>query len=161
MQFKRVVHALSSRPILWITIALVVASLLSLAFMEGILHPGCRPVRGRLVDGSRFIGPISGEYVISSVEVFGECPFGEPFGPQAWCTGAYSTVIGVNGSIDFIEYGVVDFSEQVGTNGAVLMMVNGGTGQWEGASGHVVLSGYFHTDTNASNWRYQGDICTP
>ena len=149
-------RSISIRPSLWIPVALAAMSLLTLAFVAAAGQGGCPHVQGRLVDGTRFVGTIQGEYNILDVSVLGECPY-----PDVSCTIAHSTVTGNRGSISFVEYGVVDFGEQVGTNGAVLMMVQGGTGSWQGASGHVVLSGYYHADTSESNWDYQGEVCTP
>jgi hypothetical protein len=152
-------RAISSRPTLWIPVVLAAVSLLSLAFVAAADQGRCRHVQGRLVDGSRFIGTISGDYTIADIPYAGDCP-DEPAG-DVTCTVAFSTVSGSRGAIDLVEYGTLDFEEQEGTNGAVLMLVLGGTGQWEAASGHVVLSGYFHTDGSESNWRYQGEVCTP
>lgn len=159
MKLSSLLRAIPGRPALWLPVVLAAMSLLSLAFVIGIQRGGCQHVQGRLVDGARFVGTIQGDYVISEVWVSDsddECPY-----PGAWCTIAYSTVTGERGSINFAEYGVLDFAEQVGTNGAALMMVQGGSGRWEQATGHVVLSGYFHTDASESNWDYQGEVCTP
>lgn len=148
-----------TRPSLLTLLALGALSLVGIAFVASAATGGCRHVRGRLVDGSRFIGGISGDYSISEIVYDGDCPF-EPFG-DVNCTVAFSTVAGNRGSIDFVEYGTLDFAEQQGTNGAVLLIPTGGTGKWEGASGHLVLSGYFHLEGWESNWDYQGEICTP
>jgi len=150
------VRAISDRPVLWVPVALAAVSLLSLAFVVAAQQGGCQHVQGRLVDGARFVGTIAGDYDVWGPGIVEPCPY-----PDVSCTTVYSTVTGNRGSINFAEYGVVDFGEQVGTNGAVLMMVQGGTGRWEGATGHVVLSGYFHTVGSVSNWDYQGEVCTP
>ena len=60
-----------------------------------------------------------------------------------------------------MEYAAVDFDEQLGPNGGVLVTITGGTGKWENASGHLALSGYFHTDQGTGEWDYQGEVCTP
>jgi hypothetical protein len=159
MKPRSLARAISPRASLLIPIVLAAASLLSLAFIITAAKGGCRHVEGKLVDGARFIGGISGTYTITEFAYDGDCPY-EPAG-DVNCTVVFSTVSGNRGSIDFVEYGTLDFAEQQGTNGAVLLMPVGGTGQWEGASGHIVLSGYFHLDGFESNWDYRGEICTP
>ena len=64
------------------------------------------------------------------------------------------------GTLYFQEYAALDFSEQQGTNGAVLVHVIGGTGAWDGATGYITLSGYFHTESTGQ-WDYQGEVCLP
>jgi hypothetical protein len=156
MKPPNLIRAISSRPSLWAPIALAAISLLTVAFAVVAQEGGCQHVQGRLVDGARFVGTIEGDYDVWGPGIVEPCPY-----PDVSCTIAYSTVTGNRSSVTFTEYGVLDFAEQVATNGAVLMMVQGGTGRWDGATGHVVLSGYFHTDTFESNWDYQGEVCTP
>jgi len=72
-----------------------------------------------------------------------------------------SLVEGKRGTITFKEYAALDSAEQERTNGAVLLVITGGTGQWESASGHIALSGYFHTIPSNGQWDYQGEICLP
>ena len=72
-----------------------------------------------------------------------------------------SLVEGQRGTLTFREYAALDMTEQGGPNGAVLLVITGGTGQWEGASGHIALSGYFHTDYFEGRWDYQGEVCLP
>jgi hypothetical protein len=101
------------------------------------------------------IGTISGDYLIPEfVGGFND------FYPVLYLTGR-SYVEGPRGTMQFTEYAALDVSEQVGTNGAVLMKILGGTGQWEGASGHLVLFGYFHTATDQGEWQYEGEVCFP
>jgi hypothetical protein len=102
------------------------------------------------------IGTVTGDYWIES---FGGAhnPEGEPV-TFVWIS---SRVDGSHGTLYFKEYGALDFAEQEGTNGAVLLLVTGGTGRWENASGHMTLSGFFHTDASTGEWDYQGEICVP
>jgi hypothetical protein len=89
---------------------------------------------------------------------------------QSWETGTEvifnsgnSYVEGRKGTIYFQEFAALDFTENEGTNGAVLLVVRGGTGRWEDATGHITLSGYFHVDPppGEGEWKYQGEVCVP
>jgi hypothetical protein len=72
-----------------------------------------------------------------------------------------SIVEGKKGTIAFQEYAALDYAELESFNGAVLLVVTGGTGRWDGASGHIALSGFFHPESFEGEWDYQGEICVP
>jgi hypothetical protein len=135
----------------------LLASFLTLAFTTANHIPGCNHVQGRIVDPGRMIGTISGRYVY----VGDNYQEWDPDDTEVVFNSGNSFVEGSKGTITFQEYAALDFSEYVGTNGAVLMVVTGGTGRWEGATGHIILSGYFHLDTFQGEWKYQGEVCVP
>lgn len=139
-------------------ILIIVISLLAIGFTQYSSVPGCEHVAGRLYnqDPARMIGGISGKYYI---DFPGFCETDMVDSVSRNCN--TSRVEGKNGTIYFKEYSVLDFTETLGTNGAVLMVIQGGTGAWEGASGHIVLSGYFHLSDYLGEWQYQGEVCTP
>ena len=83
----------------------------------------------------------------------------DPDGSDVIFNSGSSVVEGKHGSINFQEYAALDLASQQGTNGAVLLVVTGGTGRWEGASGHLALSGYFHGDPFGGQWEYEGEVC--
>jgi hypothetical protein len=101
------------------------------------------------------IGTIKGDYHLTG-SIVGDYKY-----DPVWYLTTPSTVEGSRGTINFEEYAALDSAEQVGTNGAVLMKIVGGTGKWQGASGHLVLFGYFHTDTESGEWQYEGEVCVP
>jgi hypothetical protein len=130
----------------------------------------CTHAQGRLFNAAeegspgRVIGTISGDYWIDFSDPGNSGTTNAPFSPDGtdvFLTWAPSYVEGPRGTIFLMEYGALDFAEQAGPNGGVLVIVTGGTGQWEGASGHLALSGYFHTDEGTGVWDYQGEVCRP
>jgi hypothetical protein len=105
------------------------------------------------------IGTIAGDYVY---EVYSgdyrldEFPAGVMFN---WGS---SRIEGQRGTIYFDEFTAIDNDEQQGPNGAVLLYVSGGTGQWENATGHIALSGFWHMGPPwDGKWDYQGEVCIP
>lgn len=154
--------SLRTLSVLAISLLAVAASAAVLGFNSWKSEGGCSHAQGRLYNAilgeehGRMMGTITGDYWITSFDGRFD-PDGTPvvFG---WAT---SHVDGDRGTINFNEYSAIDFNEQVGTNGAVLLLITGGTGQWENASGHIVLSGYFHTDESTGVWDYQGEVCVP
>jgi hypothetical protein len=136
----------------------------ALAFSPRNTSPGCTHVQGRLfnavagADPGKMIGTITGDYFIDTEFPF---PSYDPDDTAVLFMWVASHVEGPRGTIFFREYAALDLDEQVGTNGAVLLLVTGGTGQWEDASGHITLSGFFHTDESTGEWDYQGEVCRP
>ena len=151
------------RAVLGIVLVIILTSLMGIASPASGALSGCFHAQGRLVnqDGSqegspgRMIGTISGDYHLTGF--LGGC---FDFDPVLYLT-SQSTVEGPTGTMWFEEYAALDVAEQEGTNGAVLMKIVGGTGRWEGASGHLVLFGYFHTDAQSGQWQYEGEVCVP
>lgn len=147
---------------LWGAALLIILSIATLSFTAYAQSPRCSHAQGRLFNAvaegepGRMIGTISGDYRIESFNGT-SVPDDSPV-TFIW---ASSHVDGTRGTINFREYAAIDFTEQNGPNGAVLLLVTGGTGQWENASGHIALSGYFHTDESTGRWDYQGEVCVP
>ena len=143
-------------------VSTVLLSALGFASVEA--QGGCTHAQGRLfnavggVGPGRMIGTIAGDYFIDTEFPF---PSYSPDDTDVLFSWIASHVDGDRGSIFFTEYSALDFSEQAGPNGAVLLLVTGGTGRWEGARGHIALSGFFHTDEQAGEWDYQGQVCVP
>lgn len=137
---------------------LIVLSVATLAFTASAQGPSCTHAQGRLFNTvpGRMIGTISGVYTIDSFDASYSADGGPVFFQIAT-----SHVEGQNGTINFKEYSAIDFSEEQGLNGAVLLVVTGGTGKWENASGHIALSGFFHLSESTGEWDYQGDVCVP
>lgn len=159
------ISSLSRGSLIWIPLMLAASSLLTLGAIQAIVPPGCQHVAGKLYNSpggelpGRMIGGISGDYWFTQGGEF--ClMFPADDDPISFACNK-STVIGARGELYLKEYSAIDFSENVGTNGAVLIMVQGGTGVWENASGHIVLSGYFHVPQFQGEWSYQGEICRP
>jgi hypothetical protein len=114
--------------------------------MSQEIDPDCAHAQGRLYNATkpggpgRLIGTINGthwyeittyqEWDIDEADVIFN--WGSPF------------VDGKRGTISFKEYAALDTAEQGGSNGAVLLVITGGTGHWQDASGHIALSGHFH-----------------
>ena len=149
--------------VLFVSLLLIAAASATLAFNSSSHAPGCIHAQGRLFNATepggtgRMIGTISGAYLYDGLTY------------QEWDLDASdvifnsgsSVVEGKHGSINFQEYAALDLASQHGTNGAVLLVVTGGTGRWEGASGHLALSGYFYGDPFGGQWEYEGDVCLP
>ena len=119
-------------------------------------------VSGRLVvhgEGDVTVGQMTG-----SIEGDYEFVLGPGFdagipGLSIWFGTGTSVVVTEEGSLSFAEAGPIDLAEQVYSNAAVLMTITGGTGIWQGASGHLILSGYWHTDSESGEFDYQGEVC--
>jgi len=141
---------------------LIFSTSATIAFAASNGNDGCTHAEGHLVNiprqggTGRMTGTITGDYQIDSFD--GQ--FDPDSGPVtfSWLT---SHVDSERGSINFSEYAALDFNEQQGQNGAVLLLVTGGTGDWANASGHITLSGFFHTSIPDGEWDYEGDICMP
>jgi len=144
------------------SVLVAAASLATLAFSSSKAHSGCSHAQGRLFNAvagegpGRMIGTIAGDYWIDSFDGILN-PEGTPV-TFLWNT---SHVEGKRGTLNFSEFAAVDFTEQQGPNGAVLLLATGGTGKWENASGHITLSGFFHTDESTGEWDYEGEVCVP
>ena len=149
-----------------VSVLLAIMSITILGFTAQNTPPGCREVRGSLFNAiageelGRMIGTISGDYWIN-LQWDSYDP--EPLDPDTsvMFTWTNSYVEGKKGRIEFKEYAAIDLEEQYGTNGAVLLVVTGGTGIWENASGYITLSGYYHTNEQTGVWDYQGEVCNP
>jgi hypothetical protein len=82
-------------------------------------------------------------------------------GVWIWYQSGTSVVVTQGGSLSFAEAGAMDFSpEQMCLNSGGMMKITGGTGNWEGASGHLILSGHFNADPFTGDFDYQGEVCT-
>jgi hypothetical protein len=132
---------------------------------EALSAPRCRPVGGRLLDehveGSvsvgRMTGSLRGDYTYSFIESH---PADATLTQLLFLTGT-SVVETRRGTLSFFESATQDTAEFGGVNATVLMTVTDGTGAWAGASGHIVLTGFFNSETLTGNWTYRGEICTP
>jgi hypothetical protein len=145
---------------------LIAAAMMMIYFSNADASPVCKKVKGRLVDETAigggtsvgtFLGTINGDYQVSLLS--GGAVPGAPSGVE-WATGT-SQVTTSSGVLNFFEAANIDTSEQDYLNAAVLMTVTGGTGSYAGATGHLALSGYFHSSTGTGDWDYQGVICVP
>jgi hypothetical protein len=125
----------------------------------------CKPVHGKLLDEriengiavAKMIGRITGDYTYTLGTM---TPAAAGYPNLIYVTGT-SEVETKNGTLSFVETSTQDTAELGDLNGTVLMTITGGTGQWQGASGHIVLVGFFHQDTLTGEWKYQGEVCTP
>ncbi len=159
--------ALRTRKSIAICAAILLAALsvASLAFTTANVPSSCRHVQGRLANGvpGRMMGTINEAYMYApggwgTVEGY-EPKEGD--GLVAISRGP-SQVETDGGTLYLLEYSVLDWAEQAGTNGAVLTIVVGGTGEWENATGHITYSGYFHSAGGGTGlWDYQGEVCLP
>ena len=146
-----------------VPLLLISAALATLAFTVTGNRPGCTHAQGRLFNATelggpgRMIGTISGTYWYD-ITTYEEWDIDDT---DVIFNSGSSLVEGKRGTITFKEYAALDTAEQEGFNGAVLLVVTGGTGKWQDASGHIALSGYFHGDTTEGKWDYQGEICVP
>ncbi len=138
---------------------LIILSVATLAFTASADGPECTHAQGRLFNvPGRMIGTISGDYKIT-----GPLDQGTEAGDGSgimflWTT---SQVDSKQGTIFFREYSALDFSEEEGPNGAVLLVADGGTGKWQDARGHITLSGFFHLGEMVGEWTYTGEVCVP
>ncbi len=155
-------HFLVKKRAFWISLLVIAASLLMLGFNNSTLPDGCEHVSGKLLNSpgeglpGRMIGGISGDYWYDPVSF---CYIGDNDPIYFMC--GTSTVNDRQGNLYFKEYTAIDFSENFGHNGAVLIVVQGGTEGWEGATGHIILSGYFHLNVFQGEWDYSGEVCLP
>ena len=149
--------------VLLLSLLVLSALAATLAFRGWNPTTACTHAQGRLFNATelggpgRMIGTVTGTYWYDG-STYDQW---DPDGSDVIFNSGASTVEGKHGTIAFQEYAALDLAEQERTNGAVLLVVTGGTGKWDGASGHLTLSGYFHTDTFEGVWDYQGEICTP
>jgi len=124
-----------------------------------------RPVGGLLLDEhleggvavARMVGGITGRYTYTLRDSF---PADTVRMNLVYITGT-SVVEAKGGTLSFFETSTQDTAEPGNLNGTVLMTVVGGTGQWTGATGHVVLVGFFHQETLTGAWSYVGKVCVP
>ena len=147
--------SLFGRRMLWVPLLIAAVSILTLASSQANVPPGCEHVAGKLYNGnpSRMIGGISGTYTITGFF----CNYPDNYPVTFGCT--ISEVSGNEGKLYFNEYYAIDFTKNIGYNGAVMVMITGGEGNWEGASGNIILSGYFHPLYSQGEWSYQGEVC--
>ena len=147
-------------------LAIIAVSLtLGLGVGEALSAPRCRPVRGHLLDEhveggvsvARMTGSLRGDYTFTFIESH---PADATLTNLIFATGT-SVVDTRRGTLSFFETSSQDTAEFGGVNATVLMTVTGGTDQWAGATGHIVLTGSYNATTLTGNWEYQGEICTP
>lgn len=147
-----------------ILIALTLCSLLVLAFTFQPFNPRCQQVAGKLVNGDPgyMTGALAGTYYVDFENLwwFDKAPPPERE-TSVYTVGLPSWVETPRGTLFFDEYSLLDTAEQQGLNGVVLSLVTGGTGFWEGASGLLTLTGYYHADASEGEWSYRGEICLP
>ena len=148
---------------------LTMLAVVSLATVIGVGNASaassCRGVHGRVVDqlstgsqsSARMIGSISGTYVVTVVDAFSA----GTVVPSVIFATSDSSVETKKGTIFFSETSSLDIAEQDSVNGAALLTITGGDGEWQDASGHLSLSGFFHVDSGTGEWDYQGEICLP
>jgi hypothetical protein len=142
----------------------IVGLAIVLSASHALASPACRSVRGRVIDQQssgahstgRMIGAIAGTYDVTVGPVI-------PAGTQEGVVFATSNSVvhTKKGDLTFSETASLDLAETEGLNGVALLTITGGTGDWQGASGHLLLSGYFHGDTGTGEWDYQGEVCLP
>ena len=126
---------------------------------------GCKQVNGHVFDEhvegglavGRMVGTISGRYEFTGTGGVGSDP-GAP-GNVVFATGN-TRITTQEGELRWRESNVFDLANQNNFNNAILASVTGGTGAWAGASGHVILWGFFHTSTLTGELDYRGEICT-
>lgn len=143
--------------------ATTLLSLFGIAFASSEVH--CRTVHGKLLDEhiegpvtvAQMTGAIKGKYTYTLKDPF---PADAVLSNLLYITGT-SVVETKDGTLSFFETSTQDADELGDLNGTVLMTITGGTGKWTGATGHVVLVGFFHQDTLTGAWRYQGEVCLP
>ena len=145
-----------------------VAASLALALVLGTAQArsasGCTRVSGRVLDEhhinpsvavGRVVGDLNGGYEFT----FGPLGGSDPNATVLFGTGN-STVSMKKGNLFWHESNAYDYANQDNYNNAILASVTGGTGAWAGASGHVILWGFFHNPGNTGELDYEGEICT-
>jgi len=133
------------------------------AFASSAVH--CRTVVGKLLNEhiedpvavAQMTGAIKGKYTYSLRDQF---PADAVLSNLIYTTGT-SVVETQDGTLSFFETSTSDADDLGELNATVLMTITGGTGKWAGATGHLVLVGFFHQDTLTGAWRYQGEVCLP
>jgi hypothetical protein len=123
----------------------------------------CSQVNGRLFDehvGSdgvvgRMVGGINGTYRFTDGVVVGT----DPEATVRFGSGN-ATIDTKMGVLRWHESSTLDYTNEDDYSTTVLATVKGGTGAWSGASGHVIMSGYFHLSTLTGQFDYSGTICT-
>jgi hypothetical protein len=149
-----------------LTAAVAAAIMASLVLGTGQARSasGCTRVSGHLFDlhhidpnvaVGRMVGGIEGSYQFT----FGPLGGSDPAAPVLFGT-ADATITTRKGELRWHESNAYDYGNQDDYNNAILASVTGGTGAWAGASGHVILSGYFHAADNSGELDYVGAICT-
>jgi len=148
-------------------VATVAASLgLSLALGSGQARSasGCTRVSGHVLDEhhinpsvavGRMVGDISGRYELTIGLLGGS----DPDATVLFGTGS-TTISTKKGDLFWHESNAYDYGNQDNYNNAILASITGGTGAWAGASGHVIMWGFFHNPANAGELDYEGEICT-
>jgi len=103
------------------------------------------------------IGTLKGDYYVTAT---GSTPSSGTYPLIEFFTGD-SYLETLSGNLYFFESSALDTAEQDSINGAALLTIIDGTGAYSGASGHLSLSGYFHSSTGTGEWRYVGEVCRP
>jgi hypothetical protein len=147
----------------WLVGAAILFSAPGTAFASSDVH--CRTVVGKLLNEhiedpvavAQMSGAIKGKYTYSLRDQF---PADAVLSNLIYTTGT-SVVETQDGTLSFFETSTSDADDLGALNATVLMTITGGTGKWAGATGHLVLVGFFHQDTLTGAWRYQGEVCLP
>ena len=150
-------------------LSFLLTCMVTFTFLLNTAHAGprvrCRSIGGLLLDEhvegdvavAKMIGEITGSYTYTLKDSF---PADAALTNLVYVTG--TSVVETNGgTLSFFETSTQDTSERGNLNGTVLMTITGSTGKWEGATGHIVLVGFFHQDTLTGAWSYVGKVCVP
>ena len=139
---------------------------LSLALGSGQVRSAsaCTQVNGHLLDehveGAQFVGrmvgSINGRYEFTQ----GPAAGADPNATVLFGTGE-ARIITNKGELRWHESAALDFANEDDYSTAVLASLRGGTGAWTGATGHVIMSGFFHPSTRTGEFDYRGEICMP
>ena len=149
-----------------VVISLAVFSLTTvLGTSYAFASSGCRSVKGRVIDqqstdgqsSARMIGSIAGTYNVTVLDTFSA----DTVVPSVIFGISDSVVETKKGNLYFSETSSLDLAENEGLNGVALLTITGGSEDWQGAGGHLLLSGFFHGDTGSGQWDYQGEVCVP
>jgi hypothetical protein len=124
---------------------------------------GCTRVSGRLVDEhvdqtlavGRMIGGIEGRYEFTMGPLGGSDP-----GTTVLFGTGDTRIITKKGTLLWHESNAFDGPHNDRFNNAILASVTGGTGAFAGATGHVILAGYWDITTNTGELEYEGEVCT-
>lgn len=148
-------------------IVLAVASLGGAAVLAFASSPAgstgrCKLVEGRILDehaeGSvgvaRIVGSIKGRYEFTFTGLFPD-----PTQPTVGFSTGEVRIITNKGNLFWHESSATDLVNEDEFSTATLATLKGGTGEWEGVTGHVDLSGFFHTSTFTGEFDYRGVIC--
>jgi hypothetical protein len=122
----------------------------------------CTAVNGHLLDEhveggitvGRMVGGINGRYEFTLGPLVGV----DPDGGVIFGTGD-AKITTNDGELRWHETSAFDPAREDDYNDAVLATVRGGTGDWAGASGHVIMSGFFHISTLTGEFDYRGEVC--